>query len=96
MASSAHLYRGEVSLRKELAKVSQKLKSKLAYTWEEFSVMEHNEKQLRSELEATKMYYAKSVAYTAEQEEEFRTKMSEVELANEGTEKELEETKALS
>ena len=85
MASSAHLYRGEVSLRKELAKVSQKLKSKLAYTWEEFSVMEHKKKQLRSELEATKMYYAKSVAYTAEQEEEeeFKTKMSEVELANE-------------
>jgi len=97
------------SLQKELAKVSQKLvdndtesngkvemlQNELAYTREEFSVMEHKEKQLRSDLEATKMHYAKSVAYAAEQEEKFKTKISEVESAKEATVKELGETKAL-
>eukprot|EP00571_Detonula_confervacea_P009428 CAMPEP_0172328386 /NCGR_PEP_ID=MMETSP1058-20130122/60324_1 /TAXON_ID=83371 /ORGANISM="Detonula confervacea, Strain CCMP 353" /LENGTH=1901 /DNA_ID=CAMNT_0013045499 /DNA_START=59 /DNA_END=5764 /DNA_ORIENTATION=+ len=97
------------SLQEKLAKVSQQLvvngtesnekvdmlQNEIAYIREEFSVMEHKEKELRSELDSTKTHYAKSVAYVATQEAEFKTKISEIEAANEAAMKELGETKAL-
>ncbi|KAL7543705.1 hypothetical protein ACHAXR_013199 [Thalassiosira sp. AJA248-18] len=101
---------GEMSsLRNELTKSSQKLvendaeskekiemlQNEISYMREEFHVIEHKEKQTTSKLEKVKMHYAKSVAYVAEQEEEFKAKISELETTKEATEKELGETRAL-
>ena len=54
--------------------------------------MEQKEKEVREELESSKANYAES---SASQEATFKTKISEVESANEDIKKELEDTKAL-
>ena len=61
---------------------------------EEFSVIEHKEKVLQSELDSTKTNYAKSSAFVQQQEVEFKAKISEVESTNDAVKTELEETKS--
>lgn len=62
---------------------------------EEFSVMEHKERDLRSELVTAQTNYAKSAAFVAEQETDFQKKISDAESAKEGVLKELDDAKAL-